>query len=146
MTTPLTLTVGAKVVGQRKALFNDWQVPLPPDLDGSRRATLRDLITLVVQNEVEAFRTRQEERRLAKVLTAAEIEQGAAKGKIELGERDLQQEVDEEVAIATALQAFEDGFYYVFLDDVQQENLENTVFVGPESHLMFIRLVPLVGG
>ncbi|MBZ0319219.1 MAG: hypothetical protein K8L91_22585 [Anaerolineae bacterium] len=141
-----TITVGAKVVGQRKALFNDWQVPLPPDLDGSSRVTLRDLITLVVQNEVQAFRTRQEERKLAKVLSAAEIEQGAAKGKIDMGERDLQQEVDEQAAIGAALQAFEDGFYYVFLDDVQQENLESTVFVGSESHLMFIRLVPLVGG
>lgn len=141
-----TLTVSAKVVGQKKPVFTDWSIPLPPDFDGSRNPTLRDLITLVVGKEVEAFKLRQEQRKLAQILTAEQIQQGAERGKIDMGERDLQQEVDEQAAITTALQGFEDGLYYVFVDDVQQEALEQTVFVGADSRLMFVRLVALAGG
>ena len=142
----LTIQVEAKMVGKKSPLFTDWHVPLPPEFSHSGRKTLRDLISLIVMQEVEAFRERQEKRRLAQVLSPAEIEAGAARGKIDLGERDLDQEVDEHEAVGVALQAFEDGLYYVFLDEVQQENLDQTVFVGPNSRLMFIRLVALVGG
>jgi hypothetical protein len=141
-----TLTVSAKVVGQKKPVFTGWSIPLPPDFDGSRNPTLRDLITLVVGKEVEAFKLRQEQRKLAQILTAEQIQQGAERGKIDLGGRDLQQEVDEQAAIATALQGFEDGLYYVFVDDAQQESLDETVFVGADSRLMFVRLVALAGG
>lgn len=141
-----TITVEAKVVGQRRPVFTDWRVPLPPDADGRRPLTLRDLITVVVSNEVEAFKQRQEERRLARVLTKEQIEEGAAKGKIESGEREFTQEVNTDAAVGTALQAFEDGLYFVFLDDVQQERLDQEVAVKNDSHLMFVRLVALAGG
>lgn len=141
-----TITVEAKVVGQRRPVFTDWRVPLPPEADGRRPLTLRDLITVVVNNEVEAFKGRQEERRLARVLTKEQIEEGAAKGKIESGEREFQQEVNADAAVGTALQAFEDGLYFVFLDDVQQERLDQEVAVKNDSHLMFVRLVALAGG
>ena len=140
------LSIEAKVVGQRRPLFTDYRLPLPPDLTDSGRMTLRNLITRIVVNEIEAFRSRQEERRLARVLSPQDIEQGAARGKIESGEREYQQEVDEDRAVGTALQAFEDGLYFVFLDDVQQELLDQTVFVGDDSRVLFVRLVALAGG
>jgi hypothetical protein len=141
-----TVAIEAKVVGQKRPLVTDYQLPLPPELTDSGRMTLRDLITCIVVEEVDAFRQRQEERRLAQVLSPKDIERGAQQGKIDSGERDLQQDVDDDAAVATALQAFEDGLYYVFLDDVQQESLDQTVFVGEDSRVMFIRLVALAGG
>jgi len=141
-----TITVGAKVVGQKRPLFTDYCMPLPPDVSASGRMTLRDLITQIVLYEVEGFRQRQEERRLAQVLSPQEIEQGAVKGKIDSGERELKQEVDDDAAVSTALQAFEDGLYFVFLDDTQQESLDQTVFVSDDSRIMFVRLVALAGG
>jgi hypothetical protein len=146
MSTAATMTVEAKVVGQRKRAFSDWQIPLPPEARGGSPITLRDLITYIVIREVQAFRERQDERRLARILSADEIAQGATRGKIDMGERDLQQEVNENAAIAAALQAFEDGLYVVFVDDAQQERLDQTVVVGADSHLMFVRLVALAGG
>jgi hypothetical protein len=146
MSAQLMLFVQAKVAGQKKHTITDWYVPLPPDVNGARRMTLRDLITHVVANEIQAFRERQEERRLARLLTARDIQQGAERGKIDLGERDLQQEVDEPAAIAAALQAFEDGLYFVFLNDEQQQDLNREVFLGPDSRLLFVRLVALSGG
>lgn len=141
-----TVAVEAKVVGQKRPLITDYRLPLPPELTGSGRMTLRDLITCIVIEEVDAFRQRQEERRLAQVLSPQDIEQGAKRGKIDSGERDLLQEVDDDAAVATALQAYEDGLYFVFLDDVQQEALDQTIFVGEDSRVMFVRLVALAGG
>jgi hypothetical protein len=107
---------------------------------------LRELIAAVVTHEVQAFRERQEERKLALVLSPEQIEQGVVQGKIDLGERDLQQTVIASDAIKTALQAFEDGLYYVFLNDTQLEVLDEDVIVSHDNRMLFVRLVALAGG
>jgi len=139
-----TLLVEAKRIGQRRPIFSGWRIDLPESSGDHIR--LRDLITRVVLEEVEAFQKRQQERLLARVLSPAEIEAGRIKGKIDSGERDLQQQVDPDEAVGVALQAFEDGLYYVFIDGVQQTNLDSEVFLQPESQLTFLRLVALAGG
>lgn len=141
-----SVIVEAKVVGRKRPVFSDWHIPLPPDIDGRQNLTLRDLITTIVLKEVEAFKERQDKHRLAQVLSKDEITTGAERGKVDMGERDLQQEVDPHAAVAHALQAFEDGIYYVFLDDVQQEDLDAQVSVADESRILFVRLVALAGG
>jgi hypothetical protein len=142
----VAIQIAAKVVGQKKPLFTDWRVPIPTG-DGSGRLTLRDLISTIVVSEVVAFRERQETRRLAQVLTPQQIADGAARGKIDSGEREGdRQQVDEDAAVGTALQAFEDGLYFVFIDDAQQTTLDQQVFVGDDSRVMFVRLVALAGG
>lgn len=144
MNVPITLKVEAKVAGQKRPVFSDYPLSLTTNDEGY--TTLRDLIKELVNHEVQAFRQRQEERKLALVLSPAQIEQGAARGKIDLGERDLQQTVDEDAAIKTALQGFEDGLYYVFLDGTQLESLDVNVIVRNDSRLLFVRLVALAGG
>jgi hypothetical protein len=44
------------------------------------------------------------------------------------------------------LQAFEDGLYFVFIDEVQQTNLDSEVFLKANSKVIFLRLTALVGG
>ena len=95
---------------------------------------------------MEAFRTRREQRRLTRVLTKADISLGVERGKVDMGGRDLEQEVEPQAAVDNALQAFEDGLYFVFIDDEQQQALDSEVYLKPNSHLTFLRLVPLVGG
>jgi hypothetical protein len=148
------ITVEAKVVGQRTPAISGWQVPLPalPAADGADTGgylRLRDLLAGIVRQEALAFRQRQEERRLVRVLSPAAIQQAAATGKIDMGgPRELQAEteVDDDAAVAVALQAFEDGLYFVFLDGQQQEDLDAEVRLRPDSTLTFIRLVALAGG
>jgi hypothetical protein len=140
------LTISARVVGRRKPLVPDWQVPWPPDEAGDGEAlTLRELITRIVHEEVRAFEQRQQERRLVRILTEKEIHAGLEKGRVDSGGRDLHQEVDADQAIATALQAFEDGIYLVFLDDEEQRELDRQVHLQPDSKLTFVRLVLLAG-
>ena len=143
----ITLTIEAKVLGQKQPLFTDWWVELPPIWErGEDRCRLRDLIASIVVEEVEGFRKRQTERKLARVLSRAEIQEGAVRGKVDPGERDLNQPVDTDEAVSTALQAFEDGLYYVFIDGLQQTDLDREVYLKSKSKLVFIRLVALAGG
>jgi len=136
------MRIEAKFAGQRRGLFEprEWEWPDAKEME------LGELISEVVRDEVRQFRDRQAENRLLHILTPAEIDAGVERGKITSGGSDLDQPVDTEAAIAAALEAFGDGFYFVFVDDVQIENLEQVITVAPTSTLLFIRLVPLAGG
>jgi len=148
-----TITVEAKVVGQRQPVVSGWRVPFPTQSEGagtgeSGGPRLRDLLAVIVRQETLLFQQRQEERRLARVLSPEAIQQGAACGKIDMGGPRAARagEVDADTAVAVALQAFEDGLYFVFLDGRQQEDLDAPVRPRPDSTLTFIRLVALAGG
>jgi hypothetical protein len=143
----IVLTVEGKAIGQKNPIFSNWDVELPPgkyECGGSLK--LRDLIHYVVEKEVEAFCERQQERRLVRVMSSQDITQGERNGKIDPGGRDLNQSIYGEDAIATALQAFEDGLYFVFIDDVQQTNLDAEIFPKTNSKVVFLRLTALTGG
>lgn len=143
----MLLTVSARALGKRKPLVPDWQLPWSPEEpQGGEPITLRALITRVVLNEVDAFKKRQEDRKVVRILTERQIEQGLEKGRVDSGGRNLHQDVDPEAAVATALQAFEDGLYLVILDGEEQRELDREVFIHAESHLVFVRLVMLAGG
>jgi len=151
----ITFGVEARIVGQRTPLHVPWQVPLPPSLsyslaEASSPFRLRDLIEHVVRHELSLFRLRQEERRLLHVLSPQAILAAAATGRITMGGLDelrlSEGEIDDETAVITALQAFEDGLYFVFLNGQQQHTLDATVELSSTSTLTFIRLVALVGG
>src|SRR5262249_43153223 len=117
-----TITVEGRMVGQRRPLVPPWEIALRA---GEGQLPLRDLIARVVREEVAAFQERQERRRSIQALTAAEIEQAAATGKVDMGGREEEgAPVDPEQAVATALQAFADGLYYVFVDEQQQASLD----------------------
>lgn len=143
----MMLTLSARAAGRRRPLIPDWQIPWPPDgSSAGEPLTLRQLITRIVRQEVAAFRQRQEDRKLVRILTDKEIATGLENGRVDPGGRDLGQAVDANDAVATALQAFEDGLYLVFLDEVEQRDLDREVHVQPDSRLVFVRLVLLAGG
>lgn len=137
------LTVDAKVIGQKRPLLEGITVPL----DAPGRVTLQDLIARIVLEEVKAFRQRQEERRLTHFLSAQQIAVGAARGKIEMGGSEIPtQVVDDQMAVANALQAFRDGIYLAFVDGQQIQRLETELQLQPETRVSFLRLVMLAGG
>lgn len=138
----VSMRIEAKVAGGRRALFEPAEMEWPE----SRALTLRELLTAVVAEEVADFRDRQAAKRLVRVLTEQQLAEGIVRGKVDSGGSDLDQEVDDDAAVATALEAFEDGFYFVFVDDEQVTELDATVTINPSSTLLFVRLVPLAGG
>ncbi len=139
--------VEARALGKKRPLIEGWSVDLPPiePEGGGGGLTLRQLIAGVVRAEVAAFKKRQRERRLLRVLSQREIEAGRRRGKIEMGGRDLEQEVDPEAAVGVALAAFEDGLYLVFVDGQEKRELDEQVYVNRDSRLLFLRLTFLAG-
>ncbi len=142
-----TITIEGKQFERGRALFPAWQMPLLPEQEPSEgRLPLRALITHIVHEEVAAFRERQERRLTVEALTQTQIGAGAAKGKIAMGGSDAAvPEVDTQAAVDAALLAFEDGLYYVFVDDAQQQSLDDEVHLRPDSRVTFLRLA-LAGG
>jgi hypothetical protein len=140
------ISISGKTLGKKKPLFADWSIPFPPDLGDGGSLTLRDLLDRVVRAQVQAFKERQQQQLLVRALTAKDIEAGAVKGKVDMDGRDLEQNVDPEDAVGTALQAFEDGLYLVILDGQEQRSLDQEVRLQPDSLIAFVRLAMLAGG
>ena len=137
----ISISIEAKMVGQKRSIASGETL----SISATNLLTLKALIEMVVRHEVEEFRLRQADRQFLRVLTEADINAAKAQGKIDMGQHDPQT-VDENAAIATALQGFEDGLYYVFIDDQQYETLDQHVALRDETRLTFIRLMPLAGG
>jgi hypothetical protein len=140
--TTVNLTLSVKQLGRKKALTTrDYQIG-----NFSSQPTLRELIERIVTLEVDAFRQRQRDNQFLRVLTEAQLEEGAEAGKITSGGQEFEQDVNTDEAVKTAVQAFEDGLYYVFYGDTQIERLTDTVPLEVHQELMFLRLVALAGG
>ena len=139
--------VETRLLGRKARPLDDWSIPVPPREpgDGGDGLTLRALITRVVRAEVQDFQKRDRGRRFVRVLSHAEIDEGAARGKVDPGGRAPGAPVDEEAAVAAALLGFEDGLYIVLLDGVEQRELDRPVYLTDESRLVFLRLTFLAG-
>jgi hypothetical protein len=143
-----TMLITGKALGSKKRLFEDWSIPIPPDDEGGDGGLkLGQLIARIVRVEVRSFQQRQHDRQFLRALTASEIEEAAARGKIEMGASEIGiQDVDAEQSVAVALQAFEDGLYLVVIDDIEYRDLEQPVYLKDDSRITFIRLTMLTGG
>jgi len=143
------ITLEARVMGRQKPEILNQRVAMAPNRPDGSVWRLRDVLAYLVRDEVAAFEQRRQEWRLLRVLSPDQIQQAAAAGKIvtvEFDEAPARGKTDEDVAVAVVLQAFEDGLYFVFLDDGQLENLDAPAPVHDGSKLTFIRLVALAGG
>ncbi|MGD9791368.1 MAG: hypothetical protein AB7Q00_10325 [Phycisphaerales bacterium] len=153
----MPIVVAARTLGSRRPLFEDWSLPLTPEDFGGGQSgeanggggggglTLRDIITTIVRAELAAYATRREARRFDRVLSRAQIESGEAQGRIAPEARETKRPPPEDVAIDTALTAFEDGLYLVAIDNTEHKDLDAQVFLRPDSRITFIRLVFLAG-
>ena len=147
MPNPVAVTVEGQQLGLKKPLIQPRKIELPETLTSQANVvTLRNLIHYLVQLEVDAFQDRQENRQLFRVLTAAQIEAGKNEGRIDPAEKNLWQVVNLEEAVRTAIQAFEDGLYFVFFNEQQLTSLDDAIQLTDESSLKFVRLVALAGG
>lgn len=136
------MRIEAKIAGQRRELFTPYELEWPV----AKELTLRELIESVVRSEVDAFHTRQRERQLDRVLSPQQIELDRHTGKVDPGGQAGTGIVDAEQAVTTALEAFADGLFFLFVDGRQIDDLDAAVHVVPTSTLLFVRLTPLAGG
>ncbi|HET6667346.1 MAG TPA: hypothetical protein VFG98_08715 [Intrasporangium sp.] len=134
------MIVEARVVG-RPHDIESRPVAVTPG-SHSLRNVLRELVT----EEVAAFERRQREQSLLRILTPADLVRGVETGTYAAERRAPQAAPPLDDAWRRAVEAFDDGLYYVFVDDHQIEELETVVTVGPQTRMRLVRLVALAGG
>jgi hypothetical protein len=142
METLKSLSVRAEIVGRRGPAFS----PLNLEREFAFQ-TARDLLCAVVSEQLDAFYKRKEDSKLLLILSAAEVLDGKAAGRIVPGGQERDSRIPGLAdAIEAAVQGFEDGFYYMFVNDIQVESLDQPVVGLQEIDVLFLRLTPLVGG
>jgi hypothetical protein len=106
----------------------------------SRITTVKEIVELRVRNEVAAYNNKRGEyfQGLVQPTESEKTINGFKVTKI--------QQIDAEKQVYTALDAFNKNGYFVLIDNIQAETLEQQVIITDETHVSFIKLTPLVGG
>jgi hypothetical protein len=101
--------------------------------------TLRELIRLRVQQEVERF-NQSDTKVFRGLLEPHETE------RLLNPERPSHRRLDWETQFATAIAAFRTNGFVVLVDDAQVTDLDERLDLRPETKVTFLKLVPLIGG
>lgn len=102
--------------------------------------TVKDIITARVNQEVEEYNQKQGEYFRGLVIPS-EAEQTLNGYKLKDKKR-----IDAEKQVYVALNAFQNNGYFVLIDNVQSEDLEQKVLLKADTSINFVKLTPLVGG
>ena len=135
----MTVQVSIKTIGQQKQRIK----PIPFELSGTPK-TVRGLITQTVTACVREYEKRQQDN-TPRPLTAQQITDMSDVGKIAFGINYGENRPDLQKAISSALQAFADGIYRVFLNDAELTLPEQEITLTENDILTFIRLTQLAG-
>ena len=114
--------------------------------DPERMTTLRALISALVAEELAGYAERQQQRSLLRVITPDDLARSADTGRYATGPRTPQPAPAHDVAVARAVEAFDDGLYYVVVDGAVVSELDAPLTLTADSRLRLVRLVALAGG
>lgn len=111
-----------------------------------RRTVLEQVRDLLVKRRLDTERARAILQR--RYLTQDEVDRQTREGKIAVpaSEPARTEEIDAEAEVARAMDGFKRGTFYVFVDGRQACALDDEVVFRPGSKVVFLRMVPLVGG
>jgi hypothetical protein len=105
----------------------------------SARTTLREIIRLRVQQEVDRFN--QSESEVFRGLVQPEETE-----RLLNGVRPSHRFLDLEKQLKTAIAAFQSNGFLVMVNDCQVTELDEVIELQPETQVTFLKLVPLIGG
>lgn len=108
--------------------------------------TLRQLLEVLVSHELASYEERRVRSRTLWVLTPGDVARGVETGRFGRESRAVPAAPPLDVALVRAIEAFTDGLYFVFLDDIQVEDLDAVLRIESDSRLRLVRLVALAGG
>ncbi|MDR2346967.1 MAG: hypothetical protein LBE18_12975 [Planctomycetaceae bacterium] len=148
----IQLFVQIKQIGKRKPVVEKQAIEIPQTVQ-----TLRQLITQIVRDRVEAFNRKDDKGDWTKYLTSynrnnndnpneeIDLEIVAETGKVGFDAKYNDKKQDPDKAVESALLAFEDGLFRVFCDDNELTNLDEIISFANGNTLTFIRLTMLAG-
>ena len=136
------LNINVKQLGKRKPAVAPTTFDYP-----KKPSTLRELIQMTVTICVKEYNQRREETSTETPMSEEQITSDATVGKIAFDFSYNNKKAEEQEAIDTALLAFEDGLFRMFLEDEELEytQLDNPLTIEEGQTLTFIRLTMLAG-
>ena len=108
-------------------------------------SSLRQLIEIVVRQEVARYNDRGTENMLVPFLTETEISDRSTVGKVGFGRLNSDKKADPDKAVETAVLGFEDGLFRVMVGDKEATELDGLLEISEDDTLTFIRLTFLAG-
>jgi hypothetical protein len=132
--------VTVKSIAKKKSYITKKELALPRNPQ-----TLRDLITDIVKQTAQQFNQKNTDIPLVDYLSKNDIELQRASGKIGFSTKYREDAVDEDGAVLTAISAFEDGLYKVFVGESEIEKLDEPLDCKDSDEVAFIKLTMLAG-
>lgn len=136
----MQLFINLKQIGKRRNVIDRQEVTFV-----TVPATVAELITAIVCRQVEEYNGRLEQSELLNCLTDEQVRQKATVGKVDFGELYNRVPAQAEEAVRTALQAFEDGIFRLFINETGVDGLQTPLSLQEGDTLTFIRLTLLTG-
>lgn len=106
----------------------------------SESVTVKDIITKRVQKEVEVYN-----QKLPEYFNGL-IEPSEAERTINGYKLKAKKLIDAEKQVYIALDAFQKNGYFLLIDNIQAESLDQPVMLHQHTVISFVKLTPLVGG
>lgn len=135
----MQIYIRVKAAGKRKDVLTSVPREIPPV------GSLRELLTVLVRQEVESVNRRDTEAQLTAWLTPEQLDAEAETGKVGFGRLWSDRKADTEKAVANAIQCFEDGIVRVFMGDTELTEPDAPLSVPEGAEFTFIRLTFLAG-
>ena len=135
----MQIFVRVKALGKRK----DVLAPVPREIPPVR--SLRELIAVLVRQEVESFNRRGIEVQLTAWLTPEQPDAEAEAGKVGFGRLWSHRKADPQKAVDNAMQCFGDGLVRIFQGDTELTEPDAPLSVPEGAEFTFIRLTFLSG-
>ncbi|WP_440116478.1 hypothetical protein [Paenibacillus sp. QZ-Y1] len=136
----MNVWITVKSLGKRKPALAKQAAELPETTD-----TLRQLIKNVVAMQLKALQDKNNDAELLVYLMPDEIQEQGSTGKVGFGVIYNEGVPNFKDAIGTAVSAYEDGLYKVFLNDEEVQGLDEPLALQEDDNLVFIRFTMLAG-
>ena len=137
----MLVTVRVKQAGKKRAFIENQNLAINDPVN----ATLKAFLNAVVEQQVENYNSKTAGTNLLPFLSKDEMAAQAEIGKINFGSIYNENKANILSAQESALQAFEDGLFGVFVDDNELKNLDDLINLTETSVVTFIRLTFLAG-
>ena len=136
----MDIYVRVKAIGKRKDILAPALYTIPDGI-----CSLRQLLTAVVQKEVDRYNNKEAEAQLISFLTQQELDDQAKIGKVSFGSIYSDKKADPGKAVANAIGCWEDGLVRVFMNDEELTDLDAKLVIEEQAIFTFIRLTFLAG-
>ena len=110
-----------------------------------RQMTVEDFLAETVRQCVREYNARKDAGEILRLFSSEDLEQKAQGGKVAYGSPMDDRKADEEKAVLTALQCFDDGIAALFADGVRYTERKEIIPLRDQSEVTFVRLTFLAG-